>query len=212
MNAEAKAALRCTLAALAAAPLAGCGRKTSVEPAGIAWGDPVNGLQAGLLVEVVDTSHINGFEHGSRFRIHLTVYARNVGTSTIRIPPLSPTWELRTVGSGGRILPYHRPPHLGQAAPPPPPVVAAFKNLAPGARLGLCNALRALGLRWAIRERYRPGACFGPFRTGRPRADRRITRTPRALLLPCGLRPQGDSRHPHPLCMTEAPGLASKQP
>lgn len=126
MNAEAKAALCCTLAVLVAA-LAGCGRKhtISVEPEGIAWGEPVKGLQAGITERGLVTEPVPG--------VALELHLRNAGEKAVRILRLStaddywPPLPIEVTAEG--VLHRYRGPVLD---PPPPPPAGAFIDLRSG--------------------------------------------------------------------------------
>lgn len=100
------------------------------EVPAVAWGEVVNGLQAGIAFKRVATAPLSG--------IMLDLHVRNAGDKPAHIQALSIArdyWDwglagpLLEVKVGGKIRRYRGP----VIEPPPPPTAAAFMDLAPGA-------------------------------------------------------------------------------
>lgn len=145
MNPKAKAALSCTLAVLAAVPLAGCGQPSSSMPAAprpaapsIAWGEPVKGLQAGISIKKATG--------GPYSDVKLVFHLRNAGVKPRRILKLSAArnyctyWQSMRhveVKAGGRIVPNRRP-YMSLPGPSLPQKMSSISDLA--------SAIRPLGV------------------------------------------------------------------
>lgn len=129
--AKAGAALSCTLAVLVAA-LAGCERKhtTSVEPAGVAWGEPVKGLGAGMEIKA-----LKGDPEG---RCSCAVTLENSADApflVLKSLNLGHLPEGVSISCEGKRLRYH-----GPRSPPMPALelmTSSFVRLGPGERIRL---------------------------------------------------------------------------